>query len=91
VIIVGTHAAERLSAVLSKALPVASPLVDHYRDMAVWDQAIIECLATFAELRQPLPSDVRERVNEFLDDPGVSSKVRRHAGHYLAEIPTWSH
>jgi hypothetical protein len=84
---VQARAAEELSAILSKSLP-ANSMVDHYRDLAVWDQAIIECLAVFADLRQALPSDVRDSVNEFLGDPGVGAKVRRHAGHYLAEIPT---
>jgi hypothetical protein len=82
--------AQDVSDFLTKALPAASPMVDHYRHLAVWDQAIIEALIVFADSRQPLPTDIRQMVEEFISQPGVGSRLRRHAGYFLAQIPTSS-
>lgn len=79
--------AEDVSSALRKALPVASAAVDRYRELAVWDQAIIESLAAFADVREPLPSDVRDLVQELLDEPGVSPKLRKRCLYHLDRLP----
>lgn len=79
--------AGNLSAILRKVLPVSNPLVDHYIGQSVWDQAILESLATFAQQKVSLPADVREMVQELADDDGISPKLRKRTRHYLALIP----
>jgi hypothetical protein len=78
--------AEDLSTVLREALPVENSLVDRYRGVAVWDQAIIESLATFVNERTPLPSDVRRMVQDLIDEPGVSPKLRKGVLYQLSRI-----
>jgi hypothetical protein len=80
--------AEEVSTALSKSLPLPNPLVDHFREEAVWDQAIIESLATFARAARPLPADVRAIVEGFLREPRLSSKVRRRSLYHLKAIPS---
>lgn len=79
--------AQELSTLLSKSLPAPSTFVDHYLDLGVWDQAILESLVAFADSRQPLPADVRDVVIGFLESPDVSDKLRRQAREYFDEIP----
>ena len=54
------QAAEDLSGVLRKVLPSPNPVVDFHMSRNIWDQAILEALATFAVAEQALPVDVRE-------------------------------
>ena len=81
------HRAEDLSDALYKSLPTASPSVDRYRNQGVWDQAVLEALAIFASTVQPLPSDVRQMVQETIEDPNVSPKFRGQVIRYLVRIP----
>lgn len=71
---------------LRKVLPASSPLVDHYLSQAVWDQAILESLATIDVDKLELPADVRQIVIEFIERPGVFWKFRKRAMYYLDRI-----
>lgn len=81
------QAAEDLSGVLRKALPVANPMVDHYISQNVWDQAILESLATFVAEKVALPTDVRQMVEEFINREGMSPNFYRFAAYNLERIP----
>jgi hypothetical protein len=45
--------AEDVSNALLKALPRDSRMVDHYREYAIWDQAILASLALVADSDKP--------------------------------------
>lgn len=81
------HSYEDVSAVLRKVLPTSSDVVDHYLSQAVWDQAILESLATFAEEKAPLPSDVRQTVHEFIDQERIAPKFKKRVLFHLDRIP----
>lgn len=81
------QAAEDLSGVLRKVLPSPNPMVEFHMSRNVWDQAILEALATFATANQALPVDVREMVDEFLSQDGISAKFRKRARFHLERIP----
>lgn len=79
--------AHDLSTVLLKVLPGPNAVVDFHIGQEVWDQAILEALATFAAAESKLPVDVREAVEEFLSQDGVGLKFRKRARFTLDRIP----
>jgi hypothetical protein len=80
--------AEDLSEVLRKVLPSPNPVVDFHASHNVWDQAILESLATFAADGKALPVDVRQAVEEFIGQDGVSPKFVKRARYQLGRIPS---
>ena len=79
--------AEELSDLLVESLPVANGVVLHFREQRVWDQAILESLATFVQEDVPLPADVRTAVTELLAVDGVGRPFLRRAASLLDRIP----
>ena len=51
--------------------------MDYYLSQGVWDQAILESLATFADEKAALPSDVRAAVLELVDRDGIAPKFKK--------------
>lgn len=82
-----SHMLEDLALALRKVLPVSNTMVDHYVAQSVWDQAVLEALATFGAEQVALPSDVREMVSEMTSEMGVHPKVRKRALYLLDRIP----
>jgi hypothetical protein len=78
--------AEDVSNALFKVLPRGDSMVDHYRHQAVWDMAIVEALAIFAETGAPIPRDVVRDVRDFVDRSGINPRFRRAVEGYLARI-----
>ena len=69
-------------------LPSPNPIVDFHASQNVWDQAILEALATFAVYGKALPVDVRQAVEEFISQDGVSPKFVKRARYHLGRIPS---
>jgi hypothetical protein len=82
-----TYPTEEVSSVLAKALTSPDASVEHYREHAIWDQAIISALAVFASRGMPLPDDVREAVQELIELPGINPKLRKGVLYQMARIP----
>jgi hypothetical protein len=84
-----TTLAEEVSNTLLKALPRASDVVDHYREHAIWDQAIIETLAIIAKTEKPeIPANVADEVRGLFGRKEISPQFERVAEGYLARIGT---
>lgn len=79
-----------LTEALRRVLPVANPLVDHYRNQGLLDQAILESLATFDDVHAALPIETREQLQLFLKEDGVSPKFQKRAQCLLGRIPMGS-
>jgi hypothetical protein len=82
--------AEDVSNTLLKVLPRDSSTVDHFREHAIWDQAIIEALAIVAKSERPeLPAHIAEEVRELYGRKDVSPQFPRLAERYLDRIRTY--
>jgi hypothetical protein len=81
---------EDVSNTLYKVMPRDSQVVEHYREQAIWDLAIIEALAIIAKSDKPeLPTHIAEEVRELYGRKDVSPRFARAAEDYLALIRTY--
>lgn len=79
--------AEDVSNTLLKVLSRDFGVVDHFRELGVWDQAIIETLAIVAKSDKPeLPAYVVDEVRGLFGSKAVSPRFQRVAEHHLARI-----
>ncbi|MGO8963014.1 hypothetical protein [Mycobacterium sp.] len=81
---------EAVSDTLYKVMPRYSELIEHYREQAIWDLAIIEALAIIAKSDEPeLPARIAQGVRELYGRKDVSPRFHRAAERYLARIRTY--
>jgi hypothetical protein len=81
---------EDVSNALYKVMPRDSQVVEHYREQAIWDLAIIEALAMIANSRKPeLPAHLADEVRELYGSKDVSPRFACAAEDYLACIRTY--
>jgi hypothetical protein len=78
---------EDVSNALYKVMPGGSQVVEHYREQAIWDLAIIEALAMIANSEKPeLPTRLVDEIRGLYGRKDVSPRFARAAEDYLACI-----
>ena len=81
-----TPPAEDVSNALFKAMSTTDATVDHYRELGVWDMAIVEALAVIAKRGDALPAQVASAVERLATLSGVNRPFARAVEKYLSKV-----
>jgi hypothetical protein len=72
---------------LRDAMPRSSEVVDRYQRFGESELAIPAALAVFAQESVPLPTTLRQQLEELASAPDTSHKFARSIREELVEIP----
>jgi hypothetical protein len=81
-----TSPAEDVSNALFKAMSTTDATVDHYRQLGVWDMAIVEALAVMAKRGDLLPAHVASDVLRLVNLSGTKRPFARAVKKYLSTV-----
>lgn len=69
------------------AMPRPSDPVDRFMKVSEWELALAAALVVFAQENEPLPPDLRRKVELAADTPGLWYKFARSIREKLAGVP----
>jgi hypothetical protein len=81
-----TPPAEDVSNALFKAMSATDATVDHYRELGVWDMAIVEALAVIAKRGDALPAHVADEVARLANLSGANRPFARAVEKFLSKV-----